>query len=406
MMGLDELRVAVQPGPGLACRFKGSALIVTDGGGITDQVEDLVEACRNAASDPEPLRALGQKEGMPSFCALVDGDDGILLLMSGVVAVNAIMTGRRMQFESTERSSWSEEKLRGTPITITIGKAAVKPTSHPLLDLQSGVVLGSALEIAPRGAPAPAPQAPPRARTARSAAPVADKPAPAPVEAPAPEPAMAAPPAAPAPPVVPAAPAAPAAPAGQTAPTDSSEGTVLMPPIPAVAEEQSVIASSAFSAELTRAELPGQQHGGPTCKNGHENAPGATTCWVCGIAVGAAADGARPVGRLVGAAGIDLPVKGNLIIGRRAAEAPEVTSGSAQAVSTPVDNQAVSRVHAEIRVDGANTLLIDRNSANGTFVMPPRTSEWIRLEPGHGVKIVPGTGIMIGPLELRFEAST
>lgn len=396
-MGLDELRVAVQPGPGLACRFPGSALIVTDGGGITDQVEDLVEACRNAASNPEPLRALGQKEGMPSFCALVDSDDGILLLMSGVVAVNAIMTGRRMQFESTEKPAWGEERLKGTPITITIGKSAVKPTSHPLLDLQAGVVLGSALEIAPRGAPAPAPPKP-RASKAAAVAEKAPPPpaveAPAPAPAPEPEPAMAAA----------AAPAAPAAPAGLTAPTDSSEGTVLMPPIAAVAEEQSVIASSVFDAALTKAELPGQQKGGPTCKNGHENAPGATTCWVCGIAVGAAADGAKPVGRLVGAAGIDVAVKGNVIIGRRAAEAPEVTSGSAQAVSTPVDNQAVSRVHAEIRVDGANTLLIDRNSANGTFVMPPRTSEWIRLEPGHGVKIVPGTGIMIGPLELRFEA--
>ena len=391
-MGLDELRVAVQSGPGLACRFNGSAMIVLDGGGITDQVEDLVEACRNAASDPEPLRALGQKEGMPSFCALVDSDDGILLLMSGVVAVNAVMTGRRMQFESTERSSWTEEKLRGAPITITIGKAAVKPVSHPLLDLQSGVVLGSALEIAPRGAPAPAVAAPPRPRTAKAAAVSTEKAPPpaAPVAAPAPEPAPA--------------PAPVAEPAPPPALADSTEGTVLMPPIAAVAEEQSVIASSVFDAALTKAELPGQQHGGPVCKNGHENAPGATTCWVCGIAVGAAADGAQPVGRLVGAAGIDVAVKGNMIIGRRAAEAPEVTSGSAHAISTPVDNQAVSRVHAEIRVDGANTLLIDRNSANGTFVMPPRTSEWIRLEPGHGVKIVPGTGIMIGPLELRFEA--
>jgi len=399
-MGLDDLRVAVQSGPGLACRFPGVALIVTDGGGITDQVEELVEACRNAASDPEPLRALGQKEGMPSFCALVDSDDGILLLMSGVVAVNAVMTGRRMQFESTEKPAWSEEKLRGSPITITIGKSAVRPTSHPLLDLQAGVVLGSAFEIAPRGAPAPPAPAPPKTRAARAAAAVAEKappappPAPVPAPEPAPEPVMAAA----------TAPDAPASAPGQTVPTDSAEGTVLMEPIAAVAEEQSVIASSVFNAELTRAELPGQKHGGPTCKNGHENAPGATTCWVCGIAVGGAADGMHAVGRLVGAGGIDVAVMGNVIIGRRAAEAPEVTSGTAQAISTPLDNQAVSRVHAEIRVDGANTLLIDRNSANGTFVMPPRTSEWIRLEPGHGVKIVPGTGIMIGPLELRFEA--
>ena len=396
-MGLDELRVAVQAGPGLAGRFKGSALIVLDGGGITDQVEDLIEACRSAVSDPEPLRALGQKEGVPSFCALVDSDDGILLLMSGVVAVNAVMTGRRMQFVSTERSSWSEERLRGAPITITIGKAAVKPMSHPLLDLQAGVVFGSALEIAPRGAPAPAVAAPPRPRTARAAAVRTEKAAPGPVEATRPEPAT-----------VPSPVAHPAVaadvPPAQVEPGDSTAGTVLMPPMAAVAEDQSVIGGSVFDAAMTKAELPGQQRGGPVCKNGHENAPGATTCWVCGVAVGAAADGGQPVGRLVGAAGIDVAVKGNLIIGRRAAEAPEVISGSAQAINTPVDNQAVSRVHAEIRVDGVNTLLIDRNSANGTFVMPPRTSEWIRLEPGHGVKIVPGTGIMIGPLELRFEA--
>jgi len=178
----------------------------------------------------------------------------------------------------------------------------------------------------------------------------------------------------------------------------------MEPPVEAVPEKESVIAGKAFDDARTMGQIPRTTPGGgPKCANGHENPPGATSCWVCGLPVGDAAGGAKPLGRLVGSGGINLLIGRTLIIGRHPEEAPEVAAGKATALPTPAEDRGVSRVHAELRVDGANVMLVDRNSANGTYVKPPKSSAWIKLEPGHGVKIVAGTGIMIGDFELRLD---
>jgi len=80
-----------------------------------------------------------------------------------------------------------------------------------------------------------------------------------------------------------------------------------------------------------------------------------------------------------------------------------VASGQLAPIEVPADAAAVSRVHAEVRVDEWNAFIVDRGSANGTFIRPPATTEWIKLEPGHAVKIVPGVAISIGPYEFTFE---
>ena len=109
-----------------------------------------------------------------------------------------------------------------------------------------------------------------------------------------------------------------------------------------------------------------------------------------------------PMGRL-SSKDTSVVVDRGLVIGRQPAEAPEVASGELVPFVVPASEAGVSRVHAEIRVDRHHVLVADRNSANGTFVKPPGADDWIRLEPGHAVQIVHGTGVAVGPYEMTFE---
>lgn len=109
-----------------------------------------------------------------------------------------------------------------------------------------------------------------------------------------------------------------------------------------------------------------------------------------------------PVGRLSSKDGTVVVDRG-LVIGRQPAEAPEVANGMLIPFQVPASEAGVSRVHAEVRIDANHVLVVDRDSANGTFVKPPGANDWIRLEPGHAVQIVHGTGVAVGPYELIFE---
>jgi len=125
---------------------------------------------------------------------------------------------------------------------------------------------------------------------------------------------------------------------------------------------------------------------------------------ICGAALGVETNaGSPPLGRLSAKDGRSVIVERSLLIGRKPEEAPEVASGELVPFAVPLSERGVSRVHAEIQVDRWNVLLVDRNSANGTFVKPPGVDEWIRLEPGHAVQIVHGTAVAVGPYELTFE---
>src|ERR687884_1689944 len=52
-----------------------------------------------------------------------------------------------------------------------------------------------------------------------------------------------------------------------------------------------------------------------------------------------------------------------------------------------VSDPFASRLHAELRREGDNILLVDNGSANGTFLNGQRVSGTIRLEPGDLIRI-------------------
>ncbi len=73
------------------------------------------------------------------------------------------------------------------------------------------------------------------------------------------------------------------------------------------------------------------------------------------------------------------------------------TIGRGTSADIVIADEAVSRAHATVRVDGQTVVLEDQGSSNGTFVNGERIASACRLAPGDVVK-VGGT-----ELEVRVE---
>lgn len=78
------------------------------------------------------------------------------------------------------------------------------------------------------------------------------------------------------------------------------------------------------------------------------------------------------------------------IVGREPGRDERVLSGAARELAIDDTGRTVSRVHAEIRVEGTEVMVIDRGSTNGTFLWDDTTRAWTRLTPAYPARIVPG----------------
>jgi len=144
------------------------------------------------------------------------------------------------------------------------------------------------------------------------------------------------------------------------------------------------------------------------CPAGHLNPTHAGACRVCGAAIDDQEHVSvpRPVlGTLTFTDGRVVTVSGPLIIGRSpkvegvlTGEAPELVK-----VSSPL--KEVSSSHLEVRLEGWQVLVVDRQSTNGTVVTAPGRDPQ-RLRPGEPVPITPGTTVNLADeAEFVFEAS-
>ncbi|WP_246266363.1 FHA domain-containing protein [Pseudonocardia xinjiangensis] len=83
---------------------------------------------------------------------------------------------------------------------------------------------------------------------------------------------------------------------------------------------------------------------------------------------------------------------------------PRVRAGSLRSLLVEDPSGAVSRAHAEIRVNGWDVLLVDSGSRNGTFVAGPGESAWTALPPRQSRWLVAGTRVRLGGRTFLFEA--
>jgi hypothetical protein len=163
---------------------------------------------------------------------------------------------------------------------------------------------------------------------------------------------------------------------------------------------------------------PAEAHPDPTeppqvrghlCPRGHLNDPRAQFCLSCGARVeergGALVSGARPpLGMLIFDDGATRTVDADHLVGRMPEADPRVRAGSLRSLLIEDPSGAVSRVHAEIRLNGWDVLLVDSGSRNGTFVAGPGESAWTPLPARQSRWLVPGTRVRLGGRTFLFEA--
>ena len=157
---------------------------------------------------------------------------------------------------------------------------------------------------------------------------------------------------------------------------------------------------------------PGPRAGearGHLCSRGHLNDPRSHFCVLCGIRMnertGVLVIGSRPpLGLLVFDDGATYTVDAEYVVGRMPESDDRVLSGSLRSIVVEDRSGAVSRVHAEVRVDGWDVVLVDSGSRNGTFVAAPGDPAWTQVPARQSRRLMPGMRVRMGGRTFVFES--
>lgn len=144
------------------------------------------------------------------------------------------------------------------------------------------------------------------------------------------------------------------------------------------------------------------------CPSEHLNPPSAVTCRVCGIEIPAQSHTSVPrpaLGRLVFSTGAVFVLEGPALLGRSPKATGQIGGVLPELVALPSPAKEMSGTHLEVRLEGWQVVVVDRNSTNGTTVQLPR-AEPQRLHPGDPFPIVPGTVVdLADEVQFTYEAS-
>ncbi|MGD9531101.1 FHA domain-containing protein [Pseudonocardia sp.] len=160
--------------------------------------------------------------------------------------------------------------------------------------------------------------------------------------------------------------------------------------------------------EPTSIATPPQARG-HLCSRGHLNDPRSHFCVICGIRMnqqtGVLVLGPRPpLGLLVFDDGATYTVDAEYLLGRMPEVDERVSSGALRSISIEDRSGAVSRVHAEVRLNDWDVLLSDCNSRNGTHYAAPGEQAWTALRPGETHRLTPGMRVRLGGRTFVFES--
>lgn len=149
---------------------------------------------------------------------------------------------------------------------------------------------------------------------------------------------------------------------------------------------------------------------GLMCSRNHFNDPRARFCIVCGITMHQASfilvNGVRPpLGVITLSDGNFATLVRSAVVGRDPSEDEAVATGTH--IGLPIEDVTgtVSRAHAELRLDGWDVYVIDKNSTNGTFVWAPGHDDWERLAPHKPHLIGPGAHLSFGLVTATFDSA-
>lgn len=389
-------RVEVHPGPGLVLRRHDVVLVVPAvEAPRRDLAAEVALACTGEGGEGgrDRLRRLtgllarDTAHRLPAFACVTGDGDEVLLLVHGAVPVR--VDGREQVFTmGADSTGWVERSLPATFTHLRVGAADTGPDDDAdrfPFELLDGSVPGSAATLHRIGPPArvggvaPAaeevyaggdPAARETAMTVLRQAPhlrVVDL-APRPRD----------PSRTPSP-----------LPIGSPAPTGSR---TLTPP-------GGVAAPGVTAPVLVH---------GIVCGCGELNNPVADECRVCGADLDPAqpqVTGVRPpLGILITDDGRVFTLTDDVVVGREPGQAPEVRDGRARPLVLRDGEQSTSRVHALIRLSGWEVEVVDRGSANGTFISRSGSAgPWAQVPPGPGTALAPGDRLRVGKRQLLFD---
>lgn len=397
----DDIRAMVHSGDDIIARLPGLIAFIkldhdTDQASVNELLESIRTASGTAPRAPGSGLArqlstwLARSDSAPDFGTVAATADGVALFLHGNVAVTRLsanngaggtISGREAAFavDRMLQSPTDALLLAGGDLDVTSVKSPM-PGIPDWAGFRSGITTGGAVTIgppAPSALPAPS-DAPPPTRQPLSGVP---------------------------------------APSSPPTPPKFSEriagGRPVEPrePLPVAAPpgRQSQRERQAEADEGAKLR-PGAYVRGFKCSRNHLNDPRVSFCAACGIRMdqltGILVHERRPpLGLLVLDAGSTFVLDDNYILGRSPEAATEVRSGRHRAIRVDDTSGALSRVHAEIRLEEWDVQLIDRGSANGTFVAGPEQSGWTRLAPRQMFVLTPGTQVRIGQRTFTFESS-
>jgi hypothetical protein len=111
-----------------------------------------------------------------------------------------------------------------------------------------------------------------------------------------------------------------------------------------------------------------------------------------------------PLGVVVADDGSTFTLNGDYVVGREPERDPLVESGDARPLKLTDSERSLSRVHADIRLVDWDVFVVDRGSANGTYVLPRGGQQWKRLVADSPEKITPGTRVAFGKRVMTYES--
>jgi hypothetical protein len=383
---MDDQRAAVVPGDGVVARFPGVLCVASVRGPELRSVHRLLELCRESAG-PAPGRGLARRLAgwlgvgpAPAaglrFGTVAAAEDGLAVFLLGGVGVRVPEEGTVIS--GADWPAWTDRRLPrpDAPLVLALdGVDAGVDLLAGVHDLRQGVVPGAGVVLAAAG--------PDAAAAAAHAAP--EEPT---VHAPEGLPPFEPPPSWRAEPILGIEP-------------DEPPRPPLEPGVP-------VAIGGAPRTLLAPGPRPPQARG-HLCVNGHLNDPRWQFCILCGIRMderpGGLVSGSRPpLGLLVFDDGATYTVDAGYLVGRMPESDERVRAGTLRPIVVEDRTGQVSRVHAEVRLDNWDVLLVDSGSRNGTLVAPPGQNQWARLVPRQSHRLVPGTRIRIGGRALVFES--
>lgn len=444
MSEVSTTETVLRPTPGEGLLARAGDLVLLCGTAEQARSEELLAVLERVAAERGDGRrfvrrvagAVFAMETPPALVAYGPTAEGQALLVRGAATAVARTAEGDVRLEGADAVTWNDRVLHGSSaITASLGANPMGAVSTAVR-LDDGVVPAggfalteddsddpvAALPETPADEGPGGSQAPPEAgdrspsgfrplgrapvdlpaesetaredaarHQARHAAPAAEplqppEPAPAPESPPAPEPSPA-----PGPPPAPEPPAA-----AEAQPSQAQVGPHTMTD----AEEED--------------DDPAQAQGAPEvlgiyCKNEHFNHPEARFCAVCGISMvqltHVPKPGKRPpLGVLVLDDGQTFRLDTTYIIGREPERNQDVLRGHATPVLINDPDALVSRSHTMVTLDGWNVQVVDLESANGTHILAPGATGWLRLQPNQRQTIVPGTRIAIGRRGFLYES--